>query len=200
MPVCIVYCTATGVNLQLFKHLEKICGSPELTQAPGLPPPWPQFAPARNRAMTEAKDVDDPDEPEVFENWTIAQCEKLYVTKHESEKWAAHHLFAILDKRSLEDKTIVMHTRKIGGHNRDSKGEVWESWRVRFEDSFLIIVGTTVSIGLYERTFSHAGRFTKDGIFSAQTALDTIDREEREARAAARRNGNAASSTNHAHS
>ena len=89
----------------------------------------------------------------------------------EPECWMYSGIFATLDRRSFIDNTVVMH------HHR-YPDNVWESWRIKFEDGFFMLVGLTENLDEYDITFTQADRFTTpDGVFPAREASNITERE-----------------------
>jgi hypothetical protein len=133
------------------------------------------FIPARYRAADQQRpsQTEIEDNVDVFEGATDARLIEL-MEERSNENWIYDSLFAVLDSRSLEDKTVEFHCLHVEFNDlAEEIGRRWIIWRVVFADSQEIITTFTVaSPAIEEALLKYSDQFTgRDGIFQLQDCL-----------------------------
>lgn len=104
---------------------------------------------------------------------TDVQLRSFLDARRDGNRWLEGGRFAVLDDRSAEDETVVIHYLKIDCNDlAEIIGRKWVHWRVTFADSYEMICLLTTSPEIIERVFMSSDKFTgDDGIFRMQDAF-----------------------------
>ena len=115
------------------------------------------------------------DHVRVFENATDEQLRQLHAERQEGRDWLDSSVFAVLDERSTQDRTVIIQHLNVlfDEETEEPAGETtWIKWRIHFTDAYELLAYIMTTEEIVQRVLLKADQFTtEDGIFEMQEAL-----------------------------
>ena len=118
-----------------------------------------------------------------FEDKSADELRQLHLERYEIHHSTEPDTFGILDERSPEDKTIVIYSKADYEFNEMEElvRSDWVSWRVKFQESFILWALLETKGEFYDNVFSHWDRFVdEDGIFPVNASIAQVNEERRQ--------------------
>jgi hypothetical protein len=113
---------------------------------------------------------------ELFEDVSDPELRRNFMEHyHERGGFIDSNTFAILDERSVQDKTVVIHFRneEMDDDTLEETGLTWYSWRIRFGDAEEMTCALEETLDMFEDVFQQSAAFTgENGIFDFQGAQE----------------------------
>ncbi|KAI9883794.1 MAG: hypothetical protein M1823_004426 [Watsoniomyces obsoletus] len=171
MSSVLLFCTSSQVTPQLVHDLNEHCGKDEDDPTANF------FTPARRdpKQVVGPRDTHPEYVVDPFEAQSESQLRQLFKERFlaaETGNVLEPYQFAVLDERSPDDKTIVLHYQHLDNVDDETSDRMsWRSWRIRFGEAWRMSVNLTTADIAYPVYLKHGDRFVdEDGILAVEEA------------------------------
>lgn len=154
-------------------------GRKEFDNPNDTPSEYNFFVPASLSAGQQFQKTGEFSTLDYFEGKTTEDLQQVFEQRSKRNKYLSGGVFAILDERSSKDRTLIVYYLHSEFDDMEERiGQTWVSWRVRFEESFILVSLLQTKGEFYDNVFCLRDRFVdENGIFPVNAAMEQIENE-----------------------